>query len=130
MNTHASGSLHMLNHSLHFSQHIHRNINLEAECGIHGKRKVNGLNNSSTQSVQKDMAPPPVFLPGKSHGQRGLEGYSPWVTRVGHNLVTSPPPPGAQSVPGTGQLRVAEMKYEDSSPTEEGTGVPGENRMF
>ena len=23
--------------------------------------------------------PTPVFLPGKSHGQRSLAGYSPWV---------------------------------------------------
>ena len=23
----------------------------------------------------------PVFLPGKSHGQRSLEGYSPWGHR-------------------------------------------------
>jgi len=31
----------------------------------------------------------PVFLPGKSHGQRSLAGYSPWChKRVGHNLVT------------------------------------------
>ena len=28
----------------------------------------------------------------KSHGQRSLVGYSPWVTRVRHNLVTKPPP--------------------------------------
>ena len=29
----------------------------------------------------------PVFLPGKSHRQRSLEGYSPWGSqRVGHNL--------------------------------------------
>ena len=28
--------------------------------------------------LQKDMAKPiPVFLPGESHGQRSLEGYSP-----------------------------------------------------
>jgi len=28
----------------------------------------------------------PVFLPGKFHGQRSLEGYSPWDhERVGHN---------------------------------------------
>ena len=33
--------------------------------------------------------PTPVFLPGKSHGQRSLVGYSPWGhKRVGHNLVT------------------------------------------
>ena len=24
----------------------------------------------------------PVFLPGKSHGQRSLAGYSPWVTEL------------------------------------------------
>ena len=28
--------------------------------------------------------PTPVFLPGKSHGQRSLAGYSPW----GHDLAT------------------------------------------
>ena len=33
--------------------------------------------------------PAPVFLPGKSHGQRSLVGYSPWGhKRVGHNLGT------------------------------------------
>ena len=31
----------------------------------------------------------PVFLPGKSHGQRSLAGYTPWGCKgVGHNLVT------------------------------------------
>ena len=31
----------------------------------------------------------PVFLPGKSHGQRSLVGYSPWgCKRVRHNSVT------------------------------------------
>ena len=30
--------------------------------------------------------PTPGFLPGKSHGQRSLAGYSPWgCKRVGHN---------------------------------------------
>ena len=33
--------------------------------------------------------PTPVFLPGKSHGQRSLAGYSPRsCKRVGHNLRT------------------------------------------
>ena len=27
---------------------------------------------------RRKWQPTPVFLPGKSHGQRGLEGYSPW----------------------------------------------------
>ena len=31
-----------------------------------------------------------VFLPGKSHGQRSLLGYSPWShKRVRHNLATN-----------------------------------------
>ena len=28
--------------------------------------------------LEKKMQPTPVFLPGKSHGQRSLTGYSPW----------------------------------------------------
>ena len=28
--------------------------------------------------LEKGMATTPVFLPGESHGQRRLEGYSPW----------------------------------------------------
>jgi len=31
-----------------------------------------------------------VFLPGKSHGQRSLVGYSPWNhKRTGHNIATT-----------------------------------------
>jgi len=30
--------------------------------------------------------PTPVFLPGESHGERSLAGYSPWGSqRVGHD---------------------------------------------
>ena len=33
--------------------------------------------------------PTPVFLPGESHGQRSLTGYSPWCCkRVRHDLGT------------------------------------------
>jgi len=28
--------------------------------------------------LKKEMATTPVFLPGESHGQRSLTGYSPW----------------------------------------------------
>ena len=28
--------------------------------------------------LEKGMTTPPVFLPGESHGQRSLAGYSPW----------------------------------------------------
>ena len=38
---------------------------------------------------QRKWQPTPVFLPGKSHGQRSLAGYSPWGRkRVGQDLVS------------------------------------------
>ena len=38
------------------------------------KTQVRGWENP----LEKEMAITPVFLPGKSHGQRNLAGYSPW----------------------------------------------------
>jgi len=36
--------------------------------------------------VEKGTQPPPVFLPGESHGQRSLAGYSPGSQqRAGYN---------------------------------------------
>ena len=29
------------------------------------------------EALEKEMEPTPVFLPGKSHGQRSLAGYGP-----------------------------------------------------
>ena len=41
----------------------------------------------------QEMATHSEFLPGKSHGQRSLEGYSPWGhKRVKHNLLTEQQP--------------------------------------
>ena len=38
---------------------------------------------------RRKWQPTPIFLPGKSNGQRSLAGYSPWgLKRVGHDLVT------------------------------------------
>ena len=31
--------------------------------------------------LEESWQPPPVLLPGKSHGQRRLMGYSPWGRR-------------------------------------------------
>ena len=39
--------------------------------------------------LEEEVAPTPGFLPGRSHGQRSLAGYSPWGhKRVRRNLVT------------------------------------------
>ena len=37
---------------------------------------------------RRKWQPTPVFLPGKSHRQRSLAGYSHGVTRVAHSLAT------------------------------------------
>jgi len=42
---------------------------------------------------RRNWEPIPVVLPGGSHGQRSLAGYSQWGQRVGHELVTKAPPP-------------------------------------
>ena len=39
-------------------------------------------------SWKRKWQPASVFLPGESHGQRSLTGYSPWGSqRVGHDFV-------------------------------------------
>ena len=39
--------------------------------------------------LEKEMQVTPVFLPGKSHGQRSPVGYSPWgCKKVGYDFVT------------------------------------------
>ena len=42
---------------------------------------------------RRKWQPTPVFLPGTSHGQRNLVGYSPWGRRVRYHLVIKQPPP-------------------------------------
>ena len=36
-----------------------------------------------------EWLPTPVFLPGESHGQGSLAGYSPWGLKAGHDLATT-----------------------------------------
>ena len=59
--------------------------NLPASAGdIRDVGSIPGLG----RSLEKEMAPLPVFWPGKSHGQRSLVGYCPrGCKRVGHDLV-------------------------------------------
>ena len=47
--------------------------------------------------LEEEWKPILVFLPGKSHGQKNLSRYSPWVTWFGHNLATKPPPCGGMN---------------------------------
>ena len=46
--------------------------NLPANAGVMGSSL------GQQDPVEEEMATHSVFLPGKSHGQRSLVGYSPW----------------------------------------------------
>ena len=50
--------------------------NLPANAG--DVRNVGLIPGLGRFSCNRKWQPFPVFLPGKSHGQRSLEGYSPW----------------------------------------------------
>ena len=48
---------------------------LPAKAGkVRDRSLISGLGRSPDRKWQ----PVPVFLPGESHGQRSLAGYSPW----------------------------------------------------
>ena len=40
---------------------------------------------------RREWLPTPVFLPGESHGQRSLAGYSPWGLKSQTRLANKPP---------------------------------------
>ena len=51
--------------------------------------EVGGQSLSREDPLEKERQPTLVLLPGKSHGQRSLVGYSPsGLKRVGHDLTT------------------------------------------
>ena len=55
-----------------------------------GKESASNKETRVQSSVGKifwrtEWQPTPVFLPGESHGQRSLAGYSPWGCRVRHD---------------------------------------------
>ena len=55
----------------------------------HGRHRRCGLDPRVGKIAwRKKWQPTPIFLPGKSHGQRSLAGYSPWGCKVGHRLAT------------------------------------------
>ena len=50
----------------------------ESACQC-SKLKIRGFNTWSRKSLwRREWRPTPVFLSGKSHGQRNLACYSPW----------------------------------------------------
>ena len=67
-------------------------VGFPAGSGVKNPRVNAGAAGSipgSGRSPRRKWKPTPVFLPGKSHGQRSLVGYIPWDHKsVGHNLGT------------------------------------------
>ena len=53
--------------------------------------RVMSVQSLGTIPYRRKWQPTPVFLPGKSHGQRSLVSYT-GVARVWHTLVIKPPP--------------------------------------
>ena len=49
----------------------------ESACNAGNLGSIPGLG----RSPEKEMATHPVFLPGESHGQRSLMGYSTWSSK-------------------------------------------------
>ena len=70
---------------------LHQEVPLEKETAIHSSIlacKETAIH-SSILAWRRKQQSTPVFLPGESHGQRSLVGYSPWGhKRVGHNWPT------------------------------------------
>ena len=59
---------------------------------------------------RRKWQPTPVFLPGKSHGQRSLTGYSPWGhKRAGHDLATKQQECPSDFVCSTGSLHMPHL---------------------
>ena len=41
-------------------------------------QEIQFLSLGGEDPLEEGMQPTPLFLPGESHGQRSLEGYTPW----------------------------------------------------
>ena len=53
----------------------HSSVGKESTCDTGDPGSIPGLGRSPGEG---NGNPLPVFLPGESHGQRSLAGYSPW----------------------------------------------------
>ena len=56
--------------------------NLPADAGDAGD--VGLISGSGRSPGARKLHPTPIFLPGKFHGQRSLEGFSPWGCKESH----------------------------------------------
>ena len=65
--------------SMHSTQHCVRySKGLEVAQMVNSAGNLGLIPGSGHSPGEENGNPIPVFLPGKSHGQRSLVGYSPW----------------------------------------------------
>ena len=82
-----------IHHLWHWSVFPGSSISKESACQCRRHRRHGFDPWVGKVPWRKKWQPTAVFLPGKSHGQKSLVGYSPWGhERVGHDLSTKPPP--------------------------------------
>ena len=67
----------------------HSSVGKESTCNAGDPGSIPG---SGRFPWRRKWQPTPVFLPGGSHGQRSLAGYSSWGLKNQHDLATKPPP--------------------------------------
>ena len=80
------GSLHFILYTFVFIWFLSSLINININAACQGRSR--GFNPWKIPRRRK-WPPTPVFLPGKSHGQRSLVGYNPWGRKsIRHNLAT------------------------------------------
>ena len=74
-------------------------------------------------SLEKETATTPVFLPGESHGQRSLARYSAWGCKgVGHDWGTKPPAPK--------QIQLRPFQYPFLNPGSKVAVISGGKHLF
>ena len=61
------------------------NSGKESACPCRRRKRLRSHSWVRKMPWRRAQQPTPVFLPGEFHGQRSLEGYSPWGHRVGHD---------------------------------------------
>ena len=57
----------------------------EPDCQCTGCKRAGWIPGVGKIPWRRTWQPTPGFLPGESHEQRNMVGYSPWGCRVGHN---------------------------------------------
>ena len=62
----------------HISESLWGELRNHRKAGIHLRRGLGDLPGSPVVKQRRQWHPTPVLLLGKSHGQRNLEGCSPW----------------------------------------------------